>query len=49
MGHGTHDSMRQADPEHAAFSRAGDGTGLCGEFLGQADSCHGTLTFVFVY
>lgn len=45
MGHGA--VMGHADPGNKAFSRAGDGTVLCVEFLAQAGTCHVTLTFVF--
>lgn len=41
--------MGHVDPGYGAFSRAGDGTVPCVEFLGQAGTCHVTLTFMFFY
>lgn len=38
--------MGHTDPGRGAHSRAGDGTVLCVEFLGQAGTCHVTLTFL---
>lgn len=47
MGHGTR--MGHVDPRYGVFSRAGDGTVLCVEFLGQAGTCYMTLTFTSFY